>query len=158
MDVIKSLICDELKANFDKKEYVVILKCSEHSVSIDMTLFCAISQVFRETLMCSPDLEYQLFMDEYDIEIVQDLVKLCYFGEIDKCLDDDEIGEIHEVAKALGIEFILEKVLLNEQEETSIETDSPNNFMDQEEDTNKITPTPVRFLPLFCVNILIDFA
>ena len=156
MDVIKSLICEELKATFENKEYVVVLKCSEHSVSIDRTLFCAISQVFRETLMCSPDLEYQLFMDEYDIETVQDLVKLCYFGEIDKCLDDDKIGEIHEVAKALGIELILEKVLLNEQEETSIETDSPNDFMEQEEDANKITPTPVRSLPHFCVNIFSD--
>ena len=148
MDVIKSLICDELKANFENKEYVVILKCLEHSVSIDRTLFCAISQVFRETLMCSPDLEYQLFMDEYDIEIVQDLVKLCYFGEIDKCLDDGKIDEIHAVAKALGIDFVLEKVLLNEQEETSIETDSNSNFFEQEEDANKITQTPVRFLPL----------
>ena len=144
MDVIKSLICDELKANFENKEYVVILKCSEHSVSIDRTLFCAISQVFRETLMCSPDLEYQLFMDEYDIETVQDLVKLCYFGEIDKYLEDDKIVEIQTIAKALGIVFNLEKVVSNDAEETSTETDS-TDFYDQEEVKSKITTTSVRF-------------
>jgi len=121
------------------------LRCLTDSISIDRTLFCALSKVFRETLMHNPDMDYELFLDDYSIDIVQDLVKLCYFGEIDKYLEDDRIVEIQTIAKALGIVFNLEKVVSNDADETSTETDSTDIY-DQEELKSKITTNSVRIL------------
>ena len=147
MNLITSLICEELKLNYEKKENTVKLKCSSTSLYIDQTLLCAISLVFREILCDSPDLEYELSLHDYDIETVQALVKLSYFGEVDDIIDETNIKDISTLSKALGIAFNLEKVFVEQSEENSIEKDSIE-FLEQEDHTSNSIEIPVRKLNL----------
>ena len=104
------LISDELSSAYGKSTPDNLrLHCSNEVFYLDKSIFFAIAKLAKECLCWKSDIDYDLWLDDFKVDTVKNVLSILYFGKTSILRSTEEMIEVNALFKACGINIDLEK-------------------------------------------------